>query len=530
MTKKRKMLTLVASGAIALSLAGALGSCSSGVTYFDGDITEDTRGVSIDFWTGFGSSVQTALTEVLEDFTKATGINVTHTSKGGYEALQTAINLSASTGTYPNVAVGYPDHFAGYIDSDIQLSLDGFIGSDSQIPSERNGTATDPAAEGTFQELPKFDYGDFYSAYKTENESLKFKGDGSGYVMGIPFNKSTEVMCYNKTFFDNAVVQAAGISLPVTWSDVKTQGDAILKFVKDKGVYGHVLGKNGTIYATADEVPDGVGILLDFTSIVEGQFFPLSYDSQNNWFITGVRQWGGTYTSIDKETGKGYVHFYDEDSKPKTKAFLEEMNAAYQAGDLAIPATFGEASYCSSHFKIYQSLMNIGSSAGVSNCVPAANAFECACAPIPYHEADKKYVISQGTNLAIFDKGTNAERVAAWKLVKYLSQVDNGKFAALTGYFPACKSALAGDDYQNFMNSTKGSATDAVNRSAAVVNASTYTEEANKWLKFVDPGFTGSSSIRTSVNTVTAQIFIDKKDVDTVMADQYAALTDYLPQ
>jgi multiple sugar transport system substrate-binding protein len=529
---KMKSFNFVAAGAMLLACAGALTSCNGGPgkTLYDGDITADTRGTTIDLWTGFGAAVTADLQEVLDDFTAQTGIKVTHTSKNGYENLQSAINLSASTSTYPNVSVGYPDHFAGYIDSNIQLSLDGFIGSDSLIPATRTGTATDSSASGTFTELPAFDYSDFYSSYLTENTSLKYKDDGTGYVMGIPFNKSTEVMVYNKTFFGADVIKTAGIALPTTWDEVKAQSDKILNYVKTKGVYGKVLASDGNVYATAADIPSADTILLDFTSVAEGAFYPLSYDSQANWFITGVRQWGGVYTSVDKDTMKGYIHFYDADNKAKTKDFLTTLNTAYQAGDLAIPATFAEASYCSAHFKIYQSLMNIGSSAGVSNCVPAGDAFQVACAPIPYKTADKKFVISQGTNLCIFDKGTNAERVASWKLVKFLSQVENGKFATLSGYFPTCKSALNSAIYQEFITSTAGSSTDKVNRSAATVNASIYSADSANWQKFVDPGFNGSSTVRNSVDTVNAQVFISKTDIDKVMSDQYNALADYVPQ
>ncbi len=528
---KTRSFNFVAAGAMLIACAGALASCNSGSgkTYYDGDITVDTRGTTIDFWTGFGAAVTSNLQEVLDDFTAQTGIKVTHTSKNGYENLQSAINLSASTVTYPNVSVGYPDHFAGYIDSNIQLALDGFIGSDSLIPATRTGTAADSAASGTFKELPAFNYDDFYSSYLTENTTLKFKEGGAGLVMGIPFNKSTEVMAYNKTFFDAAVIKNAGIALPTTWDEVKTQSDKILNYVKTNHVYGQVLASDGKVYATAADVPSADSVLLDFTSVAEGSFYPLSYDSQANWFITGIRQWGGVYTSVDKATMRGYIHFYDNDNKAKTKDFLTTLNLAYQGGDLAIPATFSEASYCSNHFKIYQSLMNIGSSAGVSNCVPAGDAFQVACAPIPYKTADKKYVISQGTNLCIFDKGTNAERVASWKLVKFLSQVENGKFAALSGYFPTCKSALNSDIYQEFINATSGSSTDKVNRSAAMVNASVYSSDSLNWQKFVDPGFNGSSTIRNSVDTVTAQVFITKTGIDQVMADQYSALADYVP-
>jgi multiple sugar transport system substrate-binding protein len=510
--KKNYSIRLLSAAAIIAVGGGMLTSCG---TQAPVDMTADTRGTTITFWTGFGSAVTTSLETVLKEFTAKTGINVSHEGKGGYDGLQTAINLSASTTTYPNVAIGYPDHFAGYVDSNIILRLDSFINSDSQIPAKQ--------ADG-FEELPKLDINDFYSDYMTENKTIEFDEKGNGYTLGLPFNKSTEVMVYNKTFFENSVVKAAGIAIPTTWDEVKDQDLKILKFVKDKGAYKKVLGTDGIVYDSTTALPTGAKVLLDFSSVNEGDFHPLSYDSQANFFITGVRQWGGTYTEVDKATRKGYIKFKSQE----TYDSLSKFNEIYQAGGLAIPATFGEASYCSNHFKIYKSLMNIGSSAGVSNCVPAGDAFEIACAPIPYAAADKKYVISQGTNLCMFDTGTAVQKLASWKLIKYLSQYNNGEFAALTGYFPTCKSAYNSTVYQEFMNATTGSSVDKINRSAAAVNGNTYSVAENKWIKFVDPGFNGSSTIRTSIGLVTGQVFIDKKTPEDVVAAKYAELKDYV--
>ena len=76
------------------------------------DVNIDTRGVHLTMWTGFGSKIVPVLDELLEDFTKKTGIIVEHESKGGYPNLLKAINLASTSGTFPNIANGYPDHFA----------------------------------------------------------------------------------------------------------------------------------------------------------------------------------------------------------------------------------------------------------------------------------------------------------------------------------------------------------------------------------------------------------------------------------
>ena len=96
---------------IALSLfatTGLLTSCGgkSGVgTDYTVDMTVDTRGVEIEFWTSFGADVTAALETVLDEFREETGIKVTHTGKGGYEGLREAVSLGASGQKYPNVCI-----------------------------------------------------------------------------------------------------------------------------------------------------------------------------------------------------------------------------------------------------------------------------------------------------------------------------------------------------------------------------------------------------------------------------------------
>lgn len=539
---KRKLLTIAPLAAMALGAGLGLTSCGGKVSS-EIDLTVDTRGETITMWTGFGASITAKLESILDQFEKDTGIHVEHEGKGGYDNLQKAINGSASSQTYANVAVGYPDHFAGYVDSDILHRLDDFMEQDKNIPATRKGTATDKDADGEFKELPAFDLSDFYPSYLVENQSIEYKEDGTPYTLGIPFNKSTEVMVYNKSFFDLQIVKDAGIKLPETWDEAAEQTNKIIAFLDGKDAFGKkILASDGKFYEkdgtkSAEDVinelnkdkdpekdPTYIKIILDLTKVDKANFHPLSYDSQANFFITGMRQWGGTYTSVDKVTRQGYIHFHEGDYATD---FLYEMNSIYAQGGLGIPSTWNEQSYCSTPFKTFKSVMNIGSSAGVSNSISAANQFEISTAPIPYHRADKKAVISQGTNLGIFDVGTTAQKAAAWKLVKYLSQVKNGWFAAMTGYFPACKSAANSDDYKDFLAHPNGTE-EKLNVAAAKTNLESY--DAGGWVKFVDPGFVGSSTIRTDVDTITAEVFISHEDIADVLATHKSNLRDYLPE
>ena len=517
------ILTLSTMAMVSLTSCGASKGYAGEV-----DPTVDTRGTTIEFWSGFGSDISAQLSDiVLKDFTDKYDISVTHTTKGGYDGLQKAINLSASSVTYPNIAVGYPDHFASYIDSDIQLRLDTFIASDAQIPATR--TNEDGS---TFNEAAKIDMDDFYSFYMTEVKNLEFDEDGKGYTLGLPFNKSTELFVYNKTFFDNEKVKAAGIAFPETWDDVETQGVKIKEFVK--AAMGKVLGADGNVYTLpTDATAAGTTVLLNLISATEDTFFPFSYDSTANLFITGLRQWGATYTTVDTATRKGYIGFDTGDSYNKALDFLTFMANLAKKGVLAAPKSFGGTDlYCSSYYTNFQTLGNIGSSAGLTHYASGSfyqkNGYYSAMTHIPYKSADNKIVISQGTNLCMLDKGSEAEREASWKAIKYLATEGNGTFAALTGYYPVCKTATASKAYQDFLAGTGKDDNEKNKVSGAVANAEIYDAEGSGWTKFVDPGFNGSSSIRSAVDATMSTI-LTTKDVNakSELDALIASLRDY---
>ncbi|MFA7378569.1 MAG: extracellular solute-binding protein, partial [Bacilli bacterium] len=371
---KRFLKTVTIASAAVLSLA-VLSACGPKNRDFNVDMTVDTRGVTIQFWTGFGAVINSTLEPMLTEFTEETGIIVEYESKGGYDALQQAINLSATSESYPHIANGYPDHFAGYIASDIILRLDGFIENDKNIPDSRD--------EGAFTELPDFDIDDFYPSYMVENQSLEFDADGNPYTLGIPFNKSTEVAVVNKTAFDLFASLDSTIKIPETWDEVATMSTKIRGLMTSKGYYGKVVGDDTNAYPDTDSMPSGVKQLISFADVTEQNFRVMSYDSQSNYFITGVRQWGGAYTEMNPQTRKGYVTF-DNDG---TRGMLTKMRELFDANHIGIPQTWEEAQYSSNPFKLGQSLMNIGSSGGVINAVPQADAFAVEAHPIPYHSA-----------------------------------------------------------------------------------------------------------------------------------------------
>ena len=531
--KKAKLLVALPLLATTLS---ALTACGNGRNKFayDLDFTVDVSGTKIEMWTGFGSDLTDRLEDLLAEFKKLTGVTVEHTSKSSYDGCLKAVTLAATKGKYPHVVVGYPDHFASYVKTDIIVRLDYYFENDVHNPT------FEPEGES-------FKMSDFYSDYMVENQSIEFDKEGNPYTLGVPFNKSTEVLIYNKTFFDYFAKlddYKNKIYVPATYDEIKSVGEAILKYFDDNNLYNKVLYEDGTIGTgkTLKAIIDLSGITKPDDSKSTTQFKPFTYDSQANLFITSTRQAGGTYTEVDKQTRKGYMTFKNQ----TTYDSLDYLKGLYDKKVFGIPADWGETKYGSNPFKSYHAVMTLGSSAGVANDAPTGNKFDIAAAPVPYRTADKKFVISQGANLALLDKGSREERVASWQLIKFLSKYANGAFCATTGYYPSCSYAEnagedghsgmwanAGedfDDYATWIGEARESllTADQIRAQVADININYYVKDSENWTKFVDAPFSGSAEIRNKVASIPPWVFTGEKTPEDAVNTIYQQLSSYV--
>ena len=475
MNKRMKLLMIPA---VALTLSSCGGETGSGVT--------------LNMWTGFGQSMTTQLETILETYSSEKGVNVVHTGQGGYDNLLANIVGSVSTSTYPNLAVAYPDHMAQYQESGILFNLDNYIKEDS------------------------LDLSKYYENYLTECQEIV-----EGSTMGLPFNKSTEVLTTNQTFVNRLIDWTKDktgddkiTGVPTTWQEVEKFGKAALKILDEKGAWNKVIGTDGKIYKDSVEAGTvgNVDVEIDLAAVDKASFRVLSYDSQANFFITAVRQWGGTYTSVEKlPNGKmqGYMEY-------KSDATIEMFNFFFNLFEeqiIGIPSDFNESSYTSTPFKAFKTIFTIGSSAGVSNCVPAgegATLFDITINPIPYNadKPDCKYVISQGTNLVMFKNTDATSRRETWNLLKDLSYnpQTNADFARATGYIPVTKDAYNSETYQNYLKDETLTGTQKTMRDAILTNFDDYLGDGSTWIQFVDPGFVGSSSIRANVGNIMTMV------------------------
>ena len=381
---------------------------------------------------------------------------------GGYDGVRSTTILDLNSQIAPTMVLGYPDHFAEYYNGGYLLDLNNFISQDEEFKTE-----------------------DFIESYLDENR-IAVDND---HLYGLPYNKSTEVLVYNKTVFD-----AMEYKVPTTWAEVEELSAQILADCK--------AGKLDDIVKLSE------GVSKPSEQLKKGLFYPFSYDSTDNAFITMCRQFGGEYTDRTS-LEQGYALF-NNDAVKEGLAYFKGLS---EKGYFAVAKSFG-SSYSSDSFKAVQCLMTVGSSASVSYNIPSGGLFEIGVSYIPYKTADKKYVIQQGTNMCILSQSTNEQRSAAWQLCKYLTSTEvTAEFAIDSGsYLPVRHSAYDLEDYKSYL---AYEIIDSIDGAKAANVALKYQQEG--WTQFTDVPFAGSVEVRKKVGTVFANVIVYKKDINQMI-------------
>ena len=420
----------------------------------------DGSAVEIVFYNTMGSNLTPVLDTYIAEFNKLyPNIKVTSTNVGNYDDCRDQISTEITVGNQPNIAYCYPDHVALYNLAKAVTTLDSLIASDIEVTR----------ADGTTEILGLTDeqVADFIEGYYNEGKQF---GDGLMYT--LPMSKSTEVLYYNKTFFDDN-----GLTVPTTWDEL----EALCAKIKE----------------------------IDPNSI------PLGYDSESNWFITMCEQQGSPYTSASGD------HFLFDNEQ--NHAFVKKFNEWYNKGYVTTQTLYG--GYTSGLFvstNDVKSYMSIGSSAGAVHQRPAANAdgsfpFEVGIATIPQVNAEAPKVISQGPSLCIFQKSNPQEVIASWLFVKFLTtNVDfQAEFGLASGYLPVLKSAAEHPVYAAKLAEADG----GVNITSLA--AKVCMEQAHAY--YTSPAFNGSSEARSQVGALlTKCLALTEGDIDAQIAEAFA--------
>ena len=421
-------------------------------------------------------------------------ITVLHEQVGGYDDVRDQIKTELAVGAQPNIAYCYPDHVALYNMAKGTVALDDLIASTITVTREDGTTEV----LGLTQEQKD----DFITGYYEEGMSF---GDGKMYT--LPFSKSTEVLYYNKTFFDVCQkIYASDIELnmkgePVYQTDDK--GEFILDAEGNKQTKPNPNKGNETYNLIVPTTWDEMEVVLGKIKTIDPDSTPLGYDSESNWFITMTEQLGSDYTSA---TGEKFLFDNEEN-----RAFVERFRDWYQKGYVTTQELGG--GYTSALFKkkdteAGKAYMCIGSSAGASNQRPNMTNgkydFEVAITTVPQVDPANPKVISQGPSICVFNKADPQEVLASWLFVKFLttSTAFQAEFSMVSGYMPVIKSVTEDPIYkEQFLDLADGGANiTALSAKVALEQHAAY---------YTSPAFIGSSEARDQVGLLMQKCFTE---------------------
>ncbi|MBU0997576.1 MAG: extracellular solute-binding protein [Firmicutes bacterium] len=392
--------------------------------------------VEVTFWHIYGEGKSALLDQMIVEFEAMyPNVTITSTSQSDYDTLRTNINTGIGVGQVPTMAIGYPDHFAGYITTGAVESLDQYIYSTTQYE------VTD-STSSIFGEIVEtgLELSDFIQSYLDENDQYQ-----GGYFYSVPYSKSTETMAVNRSVLAAHIteIRAAGIT------------------ISDNGFLSHETP------LTYDQLVILKNIIVDpagtNATTMKCEYL-LNYDSSGNLYINMSRQWHAGYTNSDGDI------LIDNAT---TRNMLQFLYENFTSNTIVLPVAWSQ-SYGSTNFIYGDVCMSVGSTAGVNYNIPNSTytpsslklgIFNVDFLQVPQYvttddsqftvEIDgtdvtmtgSRSAVQQGPNIGIFHSATAAQKLYAWLFIKYLISTDNtAKWAMNTGYLPVRLSAYSSEE------------------------------------------------------------------------------------
>ena len=420
-------------------------SCAGGGSGSSGNSDKANPGkVEVVFYHTMGQNLRPILQKYIAEFNKIyPDITITESAIGGYDDVRDQVITELQAGKQPALAYCYPDHVATYLRSKKVVDLNEYI--------------NDPVVGLTQDQIS-----DFIAGYYAEG--MQFGDTSKMYT--LPFSKSTEVMYYNKTFFEKN-----GLTVPDHW------------------------------FSTGSGDTTSVEYVIAKIKEIDPNSIPLGYDSEANWFITMTEQLKTPYTAAVEDV-EGRFLFNNE----KNIEFCNKFREWALKGLLTTQAIYG--SYTSGLFTntspndegiVVHSYISIGSSAGAVHQCPAKNddgsyPFEVGIAEIPQADASNKKVISQGPSICMLKQKDVNVNNAAWLFLKYLltSPEFQAEFSMASGYVPVLKSTFTLEPYAEFLSGANNN-----KEGIAALSAKICMEQEQAY--FTSPAFIGSSDARDQV-------------------------------
>ena len=431
----------------------------------------DGSEITIKFYHTMGAALTSILTDAIASFNELyPNITVEHQSYGNYDALLSQINTEITVGNQPSLAYCYPDHVATYNVAGAVQALDELV--NSTIVEERADGTTETIGYSAEQRA------DFIEAYW--NEGLSY-GDGKMYSIALA--KSTEVLYYNKTFFEEH-----NLTVPTTWDEM----EAVCRQIKE----------------------------------IEPGCIPLGYDSEANWFITMCEQYNSPYTSA---TGDNFL-FNNDTNRNFVKKFrqwyqerlvtTQELSGGYTSN--LFTGNSSNATEGSEASKGTRCYMCIGSTGGATYQRPGnvngVYDFQVGIAPIPQVDVNNPQVISQGPSLCVFKKDNPQEVLASWLFAKFLTtNIEyQARVSENNGYVPVMKSVQSDPTYMEFLAALDADGKENLTKNITAYAVRVAIEQAENC--YTSPAFDGSSVARIQVGFLIQKCFTaEGSDVDALI-------------
>ncbi|MFP4478553.1 MAG: extracellular solute-binding protein, partial [Candidatus Izemoplasmatales bacterium] len=360
---------------------------------------------------------------------------------------------------------------------------------------------------------------DIILSYRRENS--QYTSDGEYY--SVPFNKSTEVMIYNKDLMDVLIEEGVIDEVPNTWQGLFEIADDMRRVaIEDGGIVDQIVdvlnqSSSSSVHKNAEE-REGI----------KENFVPITYDSPANAFITLTRQWGGQYTTIDADR-QGVILFDNPQTREAMSYFYDNRDEDDNPGAFTVPNRWG-TEYGSDAFKTGQTAVTFGSTGGARYNTPTVvddeYSFDFEVVPMPYNAdmPENRTAIQQGTNMSITTAGTDQEKLASWLFLKFLTSKDvQLDFALETGYSPVRTSVYSEPTYVQFTNGLDADGNPLGGEMLMKSKAANAAMLQADYL-FYDQAFVGSSKARNEVESAFERIILGTDgDKESIIDNAIAA-------
>ena len=333
--------------------------------------TKISKKTTVNFWYSLTGTSQSALKKLTKDFEKKNpNITIKLQSQGGnYSDLQAKlVSGLQSPKDLPTITQAYPGWLYNAAKNNMLVNLTPYVNNKSVG----------------------------WGSYKNSGIK-KALWDGAnigGTQYGVPFNKSVEVLFYNKTLLDKY-----GVKVPSNMSQLASA--------------------SAEIYRKSHHKVRGMG-----------------FDALNNYYMMQMKETYG------KDFNKN-LNFAAKDSVKAINYYANGVKAGYfmQAGT---------QKYMSTPFNNGQVAMFIGSTANeayLKQGLKKGYVYGVAARPSQMN-------VQQGTDIYMFKKASAMQKAAAFKYLKFLTSKSSQLYwAKQTGYMPVNTAALNDSAYQQAKNS-----------------------------------------------------------------------------